>query len=310
MNRFMKYIAVGCIALMFAPNAFAKKDKYKNKKLAQEYCKVFKDKFPKKACKVKKIGIGLLPPYCDKGWHADKTFKKGGPNYAACIKGGKLKNHTKDIGIRKGNRGSAERLNTLNCSAKEIEALNTAHSFLEKNWGAIKTEATKPTRTKEQNKNKKVIAVKTKKKQWKRLKNFITGKKAFQIECKSKKWCKNEGILGRDDLRIRNVIVCVQSHTKVKESRKAAMKAELVGTLVHELAHSANFPMYKRKIHNCSTKDKDGKKVCPKTDGTYQLDWAAQYVYVTRTTKKKSKAIRKKIFRQLLKIKRPMLPHR
>ena len=304
LDRTILLLTIG--GLLLTPNAFAKKTN--NKKLAQEYCKVFKKKFPKKACKVKKVGAGLLPPYCDKGWHADKTFKKGGPNYASCIKGGKLKNHTKDIGIRKGNRGSAERLNTLNCNAEEIMALNQAHRFLDKNWKAIKKETIKPTRTKAENRGKKVLAVKAKDKHWKKLRKYITGKKAFQIECKSKKFCKKEGILGRDDLTIRNVIVCVESHLKVKEDRKLAMKAELAGTLIHELAHSSKFPMDKRKIHNCKTKNKKGKKICPKTDETYQLDWSTQYVYVNKGAKKKAR--RARVFKSLLKTRRTFRRHK
>ena len=295
-------------ALLIAPNAMAKKSK--NKRLAKEYCKVFENKFPKKKCIIKKVGAGLLPPYCPKGWHADKTFKKGSPNYAACIKGGKLKNHTNDIGIRKGNRGDAERLNTLNCNAQEIEALNEAHLFLEKNWGSIKRETTKPTRTKKENRNEKVKAVKAKKKHWKRLKNYVTGKKAFQVECKSEKFCRKEGILGRDDIRIRNVIVCVESHLKVKEENKMAMRAELAGTLIHELAHSSKFPMAKRKIHNCDTKNRKGEKICPKDDETYQLDWASQYVFVKKESTNMGKKVRANVFRKLLNTKRTFRRHR
>ena len=259
---------------------------------------------------IAKVGAGILPPYCPKGWHADKTFKKGSPNYASCIKGGKLKNHLNDVGFRKGNRGDAERLNTKNCNATEIKALNTAHLFLDKQWSKIKRETTKPTRTKDQNRKKKVKAVKAKRKHWKKLKKYITGQKAFQVECKSKKFCTKEGILGRDDNKARHVYVCVESHLDVPAEDKLAMKAELAGTLIHELAHTAKFPKDERKLHNCETVDKNGKKICTQDDETYQLDWATQYLYVAKSTKHLSKKVRSKVFKKLLKTKRSFRRHR
>ena len=174
-GKIILYIGLGVLTL--SSTAIAKNPD--NRKLALEYCKVFRSKFPKKKCMIAKVGAGILPPYCPKGWHADKTFKKGSPNYASCIKGGKLKNHLNDVGFRKGNRGDAERLNTKNCNATEIKALNTAHLFLDKQWSKRKRETTKPTRTKDQNRKKKLKAVKAK--LWKKLKKYITGQRLFRL---------------------------------------------------------------------------------------------------------------------------------
>ena len=218
----------------------------------------------------------------------------------SCIKGGKLAPSQRRR-LPKGNRGDAERLNTKNCNATEIKALNTAHLFLDKQWSKIKRETTKPTRTKDQNRKKKVKAVKAKRKHWKKLKKYITGQKAFQVECNSKKFCTKEGILGRDDNKARHVYVCVESHLDVPAEDKLAMKAELAGTLIHELAHTAKFPKDERKLHNCETVDKNGKKICTQDDETYQLDWATQYLYVAKSTKHLSKKVRSKVFKKLLK---------
>jgi hypothetical protein len=258
-----------------------------NKRLANDYCKVFRKKFPKKQCKVDK-------GWCPKGYIADKSFKGKGQNYSACIKGSKLKNLKRKLTFRKANQGRAELVNTVNCNAKQIMAINTSLRFARKNWKAIKTETMKPSSARKAYfadayngifAGKGAIAYKANKRQWKRLWKLVGGKKGIQIQCRSESWCDKRGVYGRDGIKIRHVNVCVDSIIDEKDM------GYLAGNLVHEMGHSANFdpsahfnPVGFMK-HNCKTKKYKGNK-CPRNDGVHQVGRAVDFLFSTQSTRK------------------------
>ena len=263
-----------------------------NKKAAQEYCKVYEKKYKDKECKVD-VRV------CPKGWRADKKFKGKGTNYSACVRG-KKSERTKQVlgnlGTRNANKGSAELVNTDNCSAEGIEYVNESVRFLRTSWSAIRREAERPTRSENigyEGSAVKPISVSERK--WKKVKSRVDGN--FKVYCsEDPNRCQSGTLstLGYDTSKRRYITLCANNLWVGKAPEDALEATGFV--LLHEMAHDGNFPMDKLNKHNCRKKWANN---CPFSDETYQLGHAARTVYerspIKKTmTRRKSKARRSK----------------
>ena len=247
------------LSFSFISTGFARKG---NQALAGDYCQIYRDTFPGKTCLVD-------PGTCPKGYRADKKFSSNGSTaYSACIKENKIKNLSK-IGFRKFNKGSAEAFNTINCDFSEIRALNQTHDLLKNNWNQIVQEAKSPQREQ----TRALKPVRTTSTKWNRLSKMITGEKTMQVECKSASWCEKKGINGGDSPKLQHIYMCVARLLRNEYNSAIAL---IGSTIVHELAHSADFPRYEMDKHNCE--DPWIGEACLKDDEVFQISYAAGYI--------------------------------
>jgi hypothetical protein len=290
------FLTLCCLCIPLTAQAKRSDHSAKNKKLAQDYCKVFEKKYPKKECKVDKR-------ICPKGWVADKKFKGRGTNYSSCVRGRKTE-RLKGLFTRGHNQGSAELINTKDCNKKQIEAINRTLQFARDQFSKIKRELLNPS-TKRRDyfksaysgafKGKGALKVSPSSKDFKTLKKYVMGEKKMQIQCRSKSWCSKRGVYGVDGLKIKHVNVCVD--TIVDE----LSEGYLAGNLLHEIGHTARFPRAKLKEHNCSGKFKSS---CPRADAVHQLGRTVDYLYMNQS---KKRSLIKRVNK--IKLKRKLCAH-